>query len=130
MTPWHQYWTHWMELAREAPEEVARRADLITRAPGSPLSLADSQRVLWENWTAATESWWSWWKAAHTMQWPTMPWPPAGVVPPPEEAPAAPAPAPAAAAPAPKGKRVSAAPAAPAAPDPALKARVRRPRHR
>lgn len=89
MSPFHQYWSRWMELASQAPEEVARRVDLMTRAPGSSLSLADSQRVMFENWASASEAWWSWWKAAHAMHWPSMPWPPAGVVPAPEAAPAA-----------------------------------------
>jgi hypothetical protein len=94
MSPFHQYWSRWMELASQAPEEVARRVDLMTRAPGSSLSLADSQRVMFENWATASEAWWSWWKAAHAMHWPSMPWPPAGVVPPPEAPPPAEAPAP------------------------------------
>lgn len=126
MTPIHQYWSRWMELAHQAPEEVGRRVDLMTRAPGSSLSLADSQRVLWENWAAASEAWWSWWKAAHTMQWPSMPWPPAGVVPPPEALPEEPP------APAPAGRehKVAAATTAPAVASKQLKARVKRPRHR
>lgn len=82
-----------MELASQAPEEVARRVDLMTRAPGSSLSLADSQRVMFENWASASEAWWSWWKAAHAMHWPSMPWPPAGAVPTPETAAAVEAPA-------------------------------------
>lgn len=93
MTPLHQYWSRWMELASQAPEEVARRVDLMTRAPGSSLSLADSQRVMFENWASASEAWWSWWKAAHAMHWPSMPWPPAGVVAPPQAPPAGEAPA-------------------------------------
>lgn len=121
MTPLHQYWSRWMELAHQAPEEVGRRVDLMTRAPGSSLSLADSQRVLWENWAAASEAWWSWWKAAHTMQWPSMPWPPAGVVVPPEEP---------AGLPAGDAAKSPAETAAPTAVDRQLKARVKRPRHR
>lgn len=93
MTPLHQYWSRWMELASQAPEEVARRVDLMTRAPGSSLSLADSQRVMFENWASASEAWWSWWKAAHAMHWPSMPWPPAGVVAQPEATSASEAPA-------------------------------------
>jgi hypothetical protein len=88
MTPLHPYWSRWMELASQAPEEVARRVDLMTRAPGSSLSLADSQRVMFENWASASEAWWSWWKAAHAMHWPSMPWPPAGVVATPQPTPA------------------------------------------
>lgn len=76
MAIWRQWW-----------------ADAINKPAGdgpfSAAALAESRHRIWDNMAAMQDAWWTLWRASFTAPWTSMPWPPAGQILPPDEAPLA-----------------------------------------
>jgi hypothetical protein len=68
---WQRYLTHHWDIATHAPQVITHRLTQMAHKPAASKTLVESQRMVWEKWAAANESWLAFWTSMHkSARWP------------------------------------------------------------
>jgi hypothetical protein len=68
---WQRYLTHHWDIATHAPQVITHRLTQMAHKPTASKTLVESQRMVWEKWAAANESWLAFWTSMHkSARWP------------------------------------------------------------